>query len=98
MTTQNNQLSAKISSPYPLDKDALPNKLNVIFSHPTHENKDLRLILEQQADGSYIAPINHMLTGRYYLDVNTKVWRLKAMVEMPFTQTMTINPPPLNEQ
>lgn len=98
LNTQNQLLMVKIVSPYALDKDALPSKINVIFSHPTHENKDLRLVLEQQTDGSYSTSLNHTLTGRYYLDINTKVWRLKEMVEMPLTQAITINPLPLNEQ
>jgi len=32
------------------------------------------------------------LTGRYYLDVNTSVWRLKETIEMPLVAPFTVKP------
>ena len=92
LSVNGNQLTVKISSPYPLDKDALPKQLNVIFSHPTHENKDLRLVLNQQNNGDYQTTIGQEISGRYYLDVNTTVWRLKETIEMPLVAPLTVKP------
>ena len=92
LSVNGNQLTVKISSPYPLDKDALPKQLNVIFSHPTHENKDLRLVLNQQNNGDYQTTISQEISGRYYLDVNTTVWRLKETIEMPLVAPLTVKP------
>jgi hypothetical protein len=92
LSINNNQLSIKISSPYPLDKEALPKQLNVVFSHPTHENKDVRFVLNQQSNGDYQASITQAISGRYYLDINTSVWRLKETVEMPLVAPLTIKP------
>lgn len=92
LTINNNQLTVKISSPYPLDKDALPAQLNVLFSHPTHEDKDIRLQLNQQAQGEYQVDISQAISGRYYLDISTSVWRLKETVEMPLVAPITVKP------
>ncbi len=92
LSMNGNTLLVKISSPYPLDKDALPKQLNVIFSHPTHQDKDVRLQLTQQANGEYSGTMSQPLTGRYYLDVNTSVWRLKETIEMPLVAPFTVKP------
>lgn len=92
MTINNQQISIKISSPYTLDTDALPKQLNVVFAHPTNEHKDVRLVLNQQTNGEYQTTNTQTLTGRYYLDINTSVWRLKETVEMPLVAPLTVKP------
>lgn len=92
VTINNQQITVQISSPHQLDTDALPKQLNLVFAHPTHENKDLRLVLNQQANGEYQTTIPQTLTGRYYLDINTSVWRLKETIEMPLVAPLTVKP------
>lgn len=92
VTINNQQITVQISSPHQLDTDALPKQLNLVFAHPTHENKDLRLVLNQQANGLYQTTTPQTLTGRYYLDINTSVWRLKETIEMPLVAPLTVKP------
>lgn len=92
VTINNQQITVQISSPHNLDTEALPKQLNLVFAHPTHENKDLRLVLNQQANGQYQTTIPQALTGRYYLDINTSVWRLKETIEMPLVAPLTVKP------
>lgn len=89
-------LSVIVTSPYDLDKQARPATLNVNFSHPTHQAKDVHVVLTQQSDGSYNTTLSQPVTGRYYVDVNTSVWRLKSMLELPLNTAHTLQPAALN--
>lgn len=86
-----------VNSKYKLDDKALPASLTLDFSHPTDSKKDLTLLLQKQADGSYQAAIDKPLDGRYYVTLSTAEWRLKDMLFLPLPQSKTLNPEPIKE-
>jgi hypothetical protein len=89
------QVRINVQSKYKLDDKALPATLSLAFSHPTDDKRDLALTLKKQADGAYVGTIDKALTGRYYVTISTPVWRLKDMIFLPLTKTLTIQPEPI---
>ncbi|PTQ88500.1 FixH family protein [Agitococcus lubricus] len=92
LTMSPQQIVLQIQSPYNLDEKALPAELSLLLAHPSDKLRDLKVTLNKQSDGQYRANIPQTLTGRYYLSLNSSVWRLKDTVFLPLTSAHVLKP------
>ncbi len=92
LTLTDKKAQINVQSKYNLDDKARPATLLLEFSHPTDDKRDFSVTLQKQADGTYAGTISKVLTGRYYITISTPVWRLKDMIFLPLTKTLTIQP------
>lgn len=92
-----NTLTLQLNSPYQLDNQARPSSLQLTLSHPTNQAKDVAFTLKKMLDGRYSSPIHTPLSGRYYLAINTSVWRLSDMIFLPLeAPSYHVKPVPLS--
>lgn len=70
-----------------------PGVITLSFMHPTRAGEDLRLVLEQGPDGRFFGNLPASLsTGRWYVQLSSKEWRLQDVMHWPDTRSMTLNP------
>ncbi|HEX5277106.1 MAG TPA: FixH family protein [Fluviicoccus sp.] len=93
ITVSGQNFAVKLQSAGMLPAAAMPEKLELMLSHPTDVRKDIRVELARQADG-YAGVIPASVEGRYYLEIGCKDWRLKDVIVLP-TSGLTVSAKPL---
>lgn len=88
------QLHVTVSSRHPLAEDGLPKTLQLVFIHPSEAKRDVSVVLQRQADNSYLGQLNQPLNGHYEIELGCPAWRLSGMDSFPLASTKLVAVPP----
>lgn len=77
-----------------LDKGLLPHfpALHIKFQHRTLAEQDLEFMLNPDAKGRYRIPIQHELSGPWYIEITTfdRTWALSHRIHLPTTESVAL--------
>ncbi len=59
----------------------LPDRLRLLFAHPTRAGADRVVFLARGAGGEYAAPLAALAPGRWRVIIEADDWRLSALVD-----------------
>jgi uncharacterized protein len=57
---------------------AMPQSVTVVLTHPVRAERDVRLVLDRQADGGYRIRSPHVQAGNWSIAIEAQDWRLAA--------------------
>lgn len=83
------EVEVTVSSLGALPEGALPPELDLVLSHPTDQKRDIHTELNLNGN-RYIGKMAVQPTGRYYLELGCKTWRMKEAITFPVS-TVSLN-------
>ena len=66
----------------------LPDRLTLVFAHPTRAGEDRRVALAREPSGDWSAPLAPLAAGRWRVLLGSRDWRVSALLD-------TRNPAPV---
>lgn len=59
----------------------LPDRLTLVFAHPTRAGEDRTVALAREASGEWSAPMAPLAAGRWRVQVGSRDWRVSALID-----------------
>ncbi len=59
----------------------LPDRLTLVFAHPTRAGEDRTVALARETPGEWSAPLPPLAAGRWRVQLSSRDWRVDALVD-----------------
>lgn len=59
----------------------LPDRLSLVFAHPTRVGEDRSIALAREPSGEWSAPLPPLATGRWRVQLSSRDWRVDALID-----------------
>ena len=59
----------------------LPDRLTLVFAHPTRAGEDRTITLAREPSGEWSAPLPPLATGRWRVQLASRDWRVDALID-----------------